>query len=148
MNSKFKIQNSKLRRINLRFLLAAEQSEQALFNKECKEISELLIIFPNLPKFHKREQSVLAHSALFLIVIFLIAPTRAKMRNDVYVFLSTRQNPKKNRVFVIFFLTLRCYFRFFAELGYILRATNILFNLIKLYVYEEDFCNNASPCSI
>jgi hypothetical protein len=107
--------------------------------KEYKEISELLIIFPNLPKFPKREQSVQARSALFLIVIFLIAPTRAKMRNNVYIFLSTQQNPKKNRVFVIFFLTLRCYFRFIAELGYILRATNILFNQIKTHNYEKVF---------
>ena len=46
------------------FLLAARQSEQALFNKEYKEISELFLIFPKLPKFPKREQRVFTHSAL------------------------------------------------------------------------------------
>ena len=66
--------------------------------KEYKEISELLIIFPNLPKFPKREQCVQAPSTLSLIVIFLIAPTRAKMRNGVYIFtLNSTNSQEKSR---------------------------------------------------
>lgn len=51
------------------FLLAAQQSDQALFNREFKEISELFLIFPKLPK---REQLVFTHSALssFIFELF------------------------------------------------------------------------------
>lgn len=51
------------------FLLAAQQSDQALFNREYKEISELFLIFP---KFPKREQLVFTHSALssFIFELF------------------------------------------------------------------------------
>lgn len=54
------------------FLLAAQQSDQALFNREFKEISELFLIFPKLPKFPKREQLVFTLSALssFIFELF------------------------------------------------------------------------------
>ena len=110
MNSKFKIG------FYNPFVIELEAKEIREF-KEYKEISELLIIFPNLPKFPKREQSVQARSTLSLIVIFLIAPTRAKMRNDVYIFSFNSTKSQEKSRFCDFFLNFKVLFQILCRIG-------------------------------